>query len=118
MSGAGGESDDYFMVEVEQWSVFRRGADGGNPCPVITDTCGLRPAQMQAIAAHYGQESVFVTSIDAGGAGLRYFVPAHEMRMCVHATIAAITALAGSGAVGGGHTTARTASGEHRVSWS
>ncbi|MGH3421881.1 MAG: PhzF family phenazine biosynthesis protein, partial [Streptosporangiaceae bacterium] len=106
------------MVEVEQWSVFRRGGDGGNPCPVITDAWGLRPAQMQAIAAHYGHESAFVTSVDAFGAGLRYFVPAHEMRMCVHATIAAVTALIGSGAVGGGHVTARTASGEHRVSWS
>src|ERR1700691_4196993 len=105
------------MVEVEQWSVFRRGADGGNPCPVITDVRGLRPAQMQAIAAHYGHESAFVTGVDAFGAGLRYFVPAHEMRMCVHATIAAVTALSGSGAIGGGHVTARTASGEHRVSW-
>src|SRR5580698_6120785 len=106
------------MVEVEQWSVFRRGESGGNPCPVVIDANGLRPAQMLAIAAHYGHESVFVTDVDVSGVGLRYFVPRHEMRMCVHATIAAVTALAGAGAVGGGHTTARTASGEHRVSWS
>ena len=105
------------MINVERWSVFRRGAGGGNPCPVITDAAGLRPAQMQAIAAHYGHESVFVTSVDASGAGLRYFVPAHEMRMCVHATVAAITALAGSGAVTGGHTTVRTASGDYQASW-
>ena len=65
------------MVEVEQWSVFRRGKSGGNPCPVITDANGLRPAQMQAIAAHYGHESVFVTSVEASGVGLRYFVPRH-----------------------------------------
>jgi hypothetical protein len=32
----GAERDDCFTVEVEQWSMFRRGADGGNPCPVIT----------------------------------------------------------------------------------
>jgi PhzF family phenazine biosynthesis protein len=105
------------MIDVEQWSVFRRGAGGGNPCPVITDAAGLRPAQMQAIAAHYGHESVFVTSVDASGAGLRYFVPAHEMRMCVHATVAAITALAGSGVISGGHTTVRTASGEYEARW-
>ena len=105
------------MIDVERWSVFQRGAGGGNPCPVITDAAGLRPAQMQAIAAHYGHESVFVTSVDASGAGLRYFVPAHEMRMCVHATVAAITALAGSGAVTGGHTTVRTASGEYEARW-
>jgi PhzF family phenazine biosynthesis protein len=105
------------MIDVERWSVFQRGAGGGNPCPVITDAAGLRPAQMQAIAAHYGHESVFVTSVDASGAGLRYFVPAHEMRMCVHATVAAITALAGSGALTGGHTTVRTASGEYEARW-
>jgi len=39
------------------------------------------------------------------------------MRMCVHATIAAITALAGSGSIAGGDAVAVTASGEHRVSW-
>jgi PhzF family phenazine biosynthesis protein len=105
------------MINVERWSVFRRGAGGGNPCPVITDASGLRPAQMQAIAAHYGHESVFVTGVDASGVGLRYFVPAHEMRMCVHATVAAITTLAGSGAVTGGHATVRTASGDYRTSW-
>jgi PhzF family phenazine biosynthesis protein len=105
------------MVEVEQWSVFRRGNSGGNPCPVITDASGLRPAQMQAIAAHYGHESVFVTSVDASGVGLRYFVPRHEMRMCVHATIAAVTSLVGAGAVGGTGTVVHTASGAHQVSW-
>jgi PhzF family phenazine biosynthesis protein len=110
-------SDDCLMVEVEQWSVFRRGKSGGNPCPVITDASGLRPAQMQAIAAHYGHESVFVTSVDASGIGLRYFVPRHEMRMCVHATIAAVTALVGTGAISGTGTIVHTASGAHQVSW-
>lgn len=115
---AGGvEHDDGFMVEVEQWSVFRRGPAGGNPCLVITSARQLTAAQMQAVAAHYGQESAFVTGIGASGVSLRYFVPRHEMRMCVHATIAAVTALAVSGAISGGHAVARTASGEHRVSW-
>ena len=109
--------DDGLMVTVEHWSVFRRGRDGGNPCPVVTGAAGLRPAQMLAIADHYRHESVFVTGVSAAGARLRYFVPKHEMRMCVHATIAAITALLGSGAVPGGETTVHTASGEHRVSW-
>ncbi len=105
------------MVEVEQWSVFRRGQAGGNPCPVIAEARSLTSGQMQAIAAHYGHESAFVTSVAPSRVCLRFFVPRHEMRMCVHATIAAITALAGSGSIAGGEAVAVTASGEHRVSW-
>jgi PhzF family phenazine biosynthesis protein len=105
------------MMEVGQWSVFRRGQTGGNPCPVITGARPLTPGQMQAIAAHYGHETAFVTDVTAASVSLRFFVPRHEMRMCVHATIAAITELAGSGAITGGHTVVGTASGEHRVSW-
>jgi PhzF family phenazine biosynthesis protein len=48
---------------------------------------------------------------------LRYFVPRHEMRMCVHATIAAVTALISSGVLAAGRTTISTASGEHHVTW-
>lgn len=105
------------MVEVEQWSVFRRGQAGGNPCPVIAEARSLTSGQMQAIAAHYGHESAFVTSVAPSRVCLRFFVPRHEMRMCVHATIAAIQALAGSGSIAGGEAVTVTASGEHRVSW-
>jgi PhzF family phenazine biosynthesis protein len=110
-------ADDDFMLEVEQWLVFPRTATGGNPCPVITDARPLSRAQMQAVAAHYGHESAFVTGVGGSGVGLRYFVPRHEMRMCVHATIAAVTALTRSGALDGSQAVVRTASGEHRVSW-
>ena len=51
---------------------------------------------MQAAAAAFGHETCFVlapTSAAEGEAGadvrLRYFVPRHEMEMCVHATVAA-----------------------------
>ena len=105
------------MVDVGQWSVFRRGHTGGNPCPVIAEAQSLTSGQMQAIAAHYGHESAFITRVAPSRVSLRFFVPRHEMRMCVHATIAAITALAGSGSIAGGEADAVTASGEHRVSW-
>ena len=106
------------MVEIGHWLVFPRGGTtGGNPCPLVTDAGGLTPSQMLAIAAHYGHESGFVTSADESGAGLRFFVPRHEMRMCVHATVAAVTALVSAGILGGGQATVRTASGEHAVSW-
>ncbi len=98
-----------FMVEVEQWSVFRRGQAGGSPCPVIAEARSLTSGQMQAIAAHYGHESASVTSVAPSRVCLRFFVPRHEMRMCVHATIAAITALAGSGSIAGGEAVTVTA---------
>lgn len=122
------------MVKVEHWLVFRRGQAGGNPCPVVTEAQPLTPGHMQAIARHYGHESVFVTAISPTRISLRFFVPRHEMRMCVHATIAAITSLARSGAIAagdgagstmrnahavgvGGNGVVSTASGQHRVSW-
>jgi trans-2,3-dihydro-3-hydroxyanthranilate isomerase len=105
------------MVQVQHWRVFPRGAAGGNPCPLVTDARELTAGQMQAIAAHYGHESGFVTSLSGSTVGLRYFVPRHEMRMCVHATIAAVAALVTSGTLTGGHVAIRTASGEHEVTW-
>jgi trans-2,3-dihydro-3-hydroxyanthranilate isomerase len=105
------------MIPVEQWRVFPSGTQGGNPCPLVTDARGLTAGQMRAVAAHYGHESAFVTSVSGSTVTLRYFVPRHEMRMCVHATIAAVTALASSGVLAGGHASISTASGEHRVTW-
>lgn len=104
-------------MRLENWRVFPRGAGGGNPCPVVTDARELTTEQMRAIAAHYGHEAGFVTGVHGTTVGLRYFVPRHEMSMCVHATIAAITALISSGALAGGHALIRTASGDHQVTW-
>ena len=109
--------DDGWVVEVEQWQVFPRGTAGGNPCPLVSDARELTAGQMRAVAAHYGHESAFVTGLSRTGVTLRYFVPRHEMRMCVHATIAAVTALISSGVLTAGQTTVSTASGEHHVTW-
>lgn len=105
------------MVRVERWRAFPRDTAGGNPCPLVTDAGQLTAGQMQAIAAHYGQESAFVTDATAAGARLRYFVPRHEMRMCVHATIAAATALISTGVLADGQAVIGTASGPHKVTW-
>ncbi len=109
--------DDGWVVQVEQWQVFPRGLAGGNPCPLVSDARELTAGQMRAIAAYYGHESAFVTGLSRTGVTLRYFVPRHEMRMCVHATIAAVTALISSGVLTTGRTTVSTASGGHQVTW-
>jgi PhzF family phenazine biosynthesis protein len=62
---------------------------------------GLDAERMQRIAAEHGLESVFLLTPTAPGAQvrMRYFVPRHEMEMCVHATVAGLTLLAERGAV-------------------
>jgi PhzF family phenazine biosynthesis protein len=83
-------------VSVELFSVFAEGPGGGNPCPVVAAADDLSPTDMLAIARHYGHESAFLltpTVPDVDGVRLRYFVPKHEMQMCVHATVAALTLL-------------------------
>jgi len=48
---------------------------------------------------------------------LRFFVPRHEMSMCVHATVAAITVLVTADELRGGSAVVRTVSGECDVTW-
>ncbi|HEY6761453.1 MAG TPA: PhzF family phenazine biosynthesis isomerase [Baekduia sp.] len=69
---------------------FADGPGGGNPCPVVRGAEGWTDAQMQAAAAAFGHETCFVLAATTGAAArLRFFVPRHEMEMCVHATVAA-----------------------------
>lgn len=83
------------------FDVFAEGPGGGNPCPVVPAADGLDAARMQRIAADHGLESVFLLTPTVAGAQvrMRYFVPRHEMEMCVHATVAGLTLLAERGPV-------------------
>jgi PhzF family phenazine biosynthesis protein len=79
-------------------TVFPDGPGGGNPCPVVFGADAARDDELQAAAAAFRHETAFVLAPRAGGdARLRYFVPAHEMDMCVHATVAAVVLLAQRG---------------------
>lgn len=75
---------------------FADGEGGGNPCPVVLAADGWSDARMQAAAADFGHETCFVLTPEDGvdaDVRLRYFVPRHEMEMCVHATVAATVLL-------------------------
>lgn len=87
------------MTQRVVWtSVFADGPGGGNPCPVVFGADGLPDGKLQASAARFGAETVFVLEPRSGGdTRLRYFVPAHEMEMCVHGTIAASVLLGRAG---------------------
>lgn len=74
-------------------SVFAAGPGGGNPAPVVVDAAGLSDADMQAVAAAHGHESVFVLPPPGHSDchfTFRFFVPHHEMEMCGHATLGAV----------------------------
>ncbi|SAI69600.1 hypotheticals protein [Bordetella ansorpii] len=72
-----------------------RPSHGGNPVPLVLDARGMAASDMQALAARYGHESAFVFPAETEGhlRRLRFFVPAHEMEMCGHATVGALWAL-------------------------
>jgi len=82
-------------AEVLHAVAFADGAGGGNPCPVVFGADDWTDAQLQAAAAAFGHETCFVLDPTADEAlvRLRYFVPNHEMEMCVHATVAAAVVL-------------------------
>ena len=83
-------------VPVAYTRVFGATPEGGNPCPVVGEADALTTEQMQGLAAQFGVETAFVLSPQDTGADLRlrYFVPRHEMEMCVHATVGVVTVLA------------------------
>ena len=75
-------------------NVFSNGPGGGNPAPIVVDASELDSEAMRLIAAKHGHESAFVLPGQGGcDYQFRFFVPNHEMEMCVHATVAAVTVL-------------------------
>jgi PhzF family phenazine biosynthesis protein len=82
-------------AEVQHAVAFADGPGGGNPCPVVFGADDWTGAQLQAAAAAFGHETCFVLDPADPGAALRlrFFVPNHEMEMCVHATVAAAVVL-------------------------
>lgn len=84
------------IVPVIHTLVFSAAPGGGNPCPVIFNCEQLDSEQMRSITAHYMAESGFVIPSEETDCDvrLRYFVPNHEMEMCVHATMGSIAAQA------------------------
>lgn len=75
--------------------VQEQDTSGGNPVPLVADARGMDAHQMQAVAQKYGYESAFIfpPADPENTLHLRYFVPAHEMEMCGHATVGALWAM-------------------------
>lgn len=99
--------------------VFQAGEGGGNPCPVTLDADELTAEQMQAMTREFGQESAFLMRPTLPGCHVkaRYFVPLHEMEMCIHATIGSATVLVETGIFDASPIVFETAFGPVQVRW-
>lgn len=88
-----------FVVDVVHTVVFSYEQGGGNPCPVVLGAEHYSTEEMQAMAKAFMQETAFVCppADPECDFKLRYFVPFHEMGMCVHATIGCATVLVRKG---------------------
>ncbi len=99
---------------------FTREIFGGNPAGVVIlpeggdfppdEICVKTAAELRY------SETAFVKRQGEREFNIRYFTPAAEVDLCGHATIAAFTALSGSGIIGGGDYLLRTLSGDLNVS--
>lgn len=83
------------MHETVHTVVFKEKEGGGNPCPVTLFADDLTAEQMQQMTADFGEESGFLLKPTRDDCDIRprYFVPLHEMEMCLHATIGCATVL-------------------------
>lgn len=99
--------------------VFQAREGGGNPCPVTLEADGLTTEQMQAMTRDFGVESAFLMRPTRSDCHVRarYFVPLHEMEMCIHATVACATVLAEEMLVTDSPIVIETVLGPVQVSW-
>lgn len=100
--------------------VFKAAPGGGNPCPVTLDADALTAEQMQEMTRGFGVESVFLMRPTRPDCDVRarYFVPMHEMEMCVHATIGSATVLVEKGFITKTPIFYENAFGRMQVDWS
>ena len=100
-------------------TVFSDGPGGGNPAPVFVEADTMTEQEMQKAAADLGQESVFVRKPVRPDCDLmlQYFVPDHELTICAHDTIGAITALKEEGLIEKEHLRVETKAGPVQVDW-
>ena len=107
------------MVQTIHTVVFEEKPGGGNPCPVTLHAEELSTEEMQAMAKEFGEECVFLMRPDREDCDIRvrYFVPLHEMEMCMHATIGSATVLVEKGIFTKSPIVYETALGPVRVEW-
>ena len=99
--------------------VFKAKEGGGNPCPVTLDADALSLEEMQAMTSKEGVECAFVLKPTRPDCDFmyRYFLPRHELGMCLHATIGTSTVLVREGRAAKSPFYVETILGRIRIDW-
>ena len=107
------------MSDIVQTTVFPLEKNGGNPCPVVLHADQLSTDEMQTLAKKLGHETAFVLQPTRSDCDVkfRFFVPFHEMEMCIHATIGSITVLVNHGMITHSPVRVETFLGPVNVEW-
>lgn len=107
------------QVEVVHTRVFAANSGGGNPCPVVKNADQLTDVQMLCLAKRWGRDTAFILRPQSTDADIRirFFVPAHEMGVSGHATIAAVTVMLSQVLDRSGQMTIETTTGLFEVAW-
>jgi PhzF family phenazine biosynthesis protein len=105
--------------EIVNTTVFSMENGGGNPCPVVLNADSLTTEKMQKMTKEFAHESAFVLRSTRSDCDvkIRFFVPLHEMEMCIHATIGSITVLVKRGMIKHSPTVVETMLGPVKVEW-
>ena len=104
---------------IVQTTVFPLEENGGNPCPVVLHADQLSTDDMQTLTKELGHETAFVLQPTRSDCDVkfRFFVPLHEMEMCIHATIGSITVLVNHGMITQSPVRVETMLGPVNVAW-
>ena len=107
------------MTETIHTMVFAAKEGGGNPAPVTLNADALSAEQMREMAGEFGAESAFICRPERPDCDFRfrYFVPLHEMGLCLHDTVGCATVLAAKGLVQKTPFYIETMLGRVRIDW-
>ena len=107
------------MAQTIHTVVFQAQEGGGNPCPVTLEADGLSAEEMQRMTLGFGEESAFLMRPTRPDCDVkaRYFVPLHEMEMCIHATIGSAVVLVERGVFQRSPIVYETSFGPVQVDW-
>ncbi|WHY71877.1 PhzF family phenazine biosynthesis protein [Fictibacillus enclensis] len=105
--------------EVVHTNVFSLEEGGGNPCPVVLNADDLTTEEMQRMTKDFAHETAFVLEPTRPDCDVkfRFFVPLHEMEMCIHATIGSTTVLVKRGLIKHSPLQVETLLGPVKVEW-